>query len=413
MRIHSLCLSLLLLVVGIPAHGVGQVTAGKFNTTPMPVRTVAAFPSLEWNGWTPVDDRGRQQDFRPIVLTHANDGSDRIFVATQRGVVHAFEKKDEPQTTKIFLDLSSQVRYAAAENEEGLLGLAFHPQYGENGEFFVYYTTTKEPHTSVIARRRVGKNPNEADLEFEEQLLKIKQPFWNHNGGGLAFGPDGYLYVSLGDGGNANDPHNNGQNTNTLFASILRIDVNQKSDGKPYGIPLDNPFAGQTEHRPEIFAYGLRNVWGMSFDSQTGDLWAADVGQNKWEEINLIQNGGNYGWNLREARYGFPDEATAKPDGVIDPIFEYDHDAGKSITGGFVYRGSTVPELFGHYVYADYVSGKIWALKYDKSTGETTANRLIESPPLPIISFGVDSDQELYFTAPTNDGRGLFRFQSE
>lgn len=403
------------MIAASPFACFAQGLAGaKIDTSDIAVKSVQAFPELQWAGWSPEDDRGRQQELRPIVVTHAGDGSGRIFVATQRGVIHTIRKRNGPQKTKIFLDMQSSVRYADNENEEGFLGLAFHPNHRQNGEFYVYYTTTEEPHTSIVARRRVDKDhPSVADPNFEEQLLRIKQPFWNHNGGAVAFGPDGYLYVALGDGGAANDPHKNGQDTSTLFASILRLDVDRKADGKAYAIPSDNPFVGKDGHREEIYAYGLRNVWGMSFDSQTGDFWAADVGQNKWEEVNLIESGGNYGWNIREAFHAFPGGNAPAPEGMIEPVFEYDHKVGKSITGGFVYRGNTVPGLVGHYVYADYVSGKIWALKYDASQSRAVANRLIESPKSPVISFGVDEDQELYFTMPTKTGAGLFRFEAK
>jgi quinoprotein glucose dehydrogenase len=268
----------------------------------------------------------------------------------------------------------------------------------------------------VISRFRVSKkDPGKADPASEEEILRIKQPFWNHNGGTLAFGPDGCLYVGLGDGGSARDPHRNGQNLKTLLGSILRIDVDKKSDGKKYSIPQDNPFVGQKDARPEIWAYGLRNVWRMSFDRKTGALWAGDVGQDIWEEIDLIEKGGNYGWNLREAKHKFGPKGSEARSDMIDPVWEYHHNIGKSITGGNVYRGKRVPELVGAYLYADYVSGKVWALRYDEKAKKVVGNHPIEpgeSCPvkkMPVITFGEDEGGEVYFC----DSFGfLYRFRS-
>jgi glucose/arabinose dehydrogenase len=356
---------------------------------------------------------------RPVAITHAGDGSNRLFILSEHGQVLVIPNDQGATELGTFLDIEPQVDYEEKENEEGLLGLAFHPKYKENGQFFVYYTAKEPPHTSVISRFRVSaSDPNKADPNSEEVLLKIKQPFWNHNGGNLAFGPDGYLYIGLGDGGAANDPQGNGQNLKTLLGSILRIDVDRKDEGKAYAIPKDNPFVGKTGAQPEIYAYGLRNVWGMAFDSETGKLWIGEVGQNIWEEINIVTKGGNYGWNIRESMHKF-DVANAKPgpgrspaernkpdakDGkgdLIDPIWEYHHDTeGKSITGGVVYRGKRVPELVGHYIYADYVSGKVWALKYDDKTGKVVSNRLIagakQNPNPPVMSIGTDEQGEVY-----------------
>ena len=377
----------------------------------LPLRPVRVFESVRWSAWEPEDEEGRIRPQRPIVLTHAGDGSGRIFVATQRGVIHVIEKKTGPQKSKVFLDISDRVIYKDRENEEGFLGLAFHPNYRENGRFYVYYTTRHEPHTSVISSFRVSQDKNRADASSEEQILKIKQPYWNHNGGTIAFGPDGYLYIGLGDGGAANDPHGNGQNLKTLLGSILRIDVDKKEGGRPYAIPKDNPFVGTPGARPEIFAYGIRNVWRIAFDRKTGRLWAADVGQNIWEEIDLIQKGGNYGWNYREGLHPFGTKTPPKGAQLIDPIWEYDHTVGKSITGGFVYRGKRLPELVGCYVYADYVTGRIWALRWDERTQRVTANLAIPGPAFPIISFGEDEDGEIYFLVVTPDGRGIYSFE--
>ncbi len=279
-----------------------------------------------------------------------------------------------------------------------MLGVAFHPQFKQNGQFFLYYTTRKAPHTSVVSRfRTLAGDPTKADPQSEEELLRIPQPYWNHNGGGLAFGPDGHLYIALGDGGFKDDPHGNGQNLETLLGSILRIDVNRKDPGRNYAIPPDNPFVGRPKAQPEIFAYGFRNVWGMSFDPATGVLWAADVGQDLWEEIDLVVKGGNYGWKLREGFHKFKDGADPRPD-LIEPIWEYHHDIGKSITGGVVYRGKKWPELVGCYLYADYVTNKVWALRYDPQQRKVVANYSLQDAKMPIISFGVDGEGEVYLT---------------
>jgi len=341
---------------------------------------------------------------RPIVVTHANDGSNRLFVASQIGKIYCFENKADVTEPNLYLDIEESVRYIDKENEEGLLGFAIHPNYKKNGQFFLFYTTTDEPHVSVISRFNVSStDPSKADPDSEVELMRIPQPFWNHNGGTLAFGHDGYLYIALGDGGKANDPFKNGQNLATLNGSILRIDVDKKSKDHNYAIPADNPFVGLKEARPEIYAYGFRNVWRLSFDRETGALYAADVGQNIWEEINIVVKGGNYGWNLREAKHKFGDNGSEASDKLIDPIFEYHHDVGKSITGGHVYRGSAVPSLKGMYMYADYVSGKVWALEHTPS-GKILGNHEIKSMNLPIITFGEDEQGEVYLTTQLGGG---------
>ncbi|MCA9119363.1 MAG: PQQ-dependent sugar dehydrogenase [Planctomycetaceae bacterium] len=370
--------TVLLLVI---ANSVGA----QIDESELSLQVERAFPSLRIR--------------RPVVIANAGDGSDRLFFVTQQGVIHVIPNDPLVEKTMTFLDIESRVVYKDKENEEGMLGLAFHPNYERNGEFFVYYTTADAPHTSVISRFRVSKDdPNRADPESEEELLRVKQPYWNHNGGALAFGPDGYLYIALGDGGAGNDPHGNGQNLATLLGSILRINVNQKDEDKNYSVPKDNPFVGNERARGEIWAYGLRNVWGMSFDRKTGQLWAADVGQNIWEEIDLITRGGNYGWNLREATHQFGDGISESRGDLIDPIWEYHHDVGKSITGGSVYRGKKLPELAGAYLYADYVSGRVWALRYNDVTKAVVANHSIPAKSMPVIAFGEDEEGEIYFT---------------
>ncbi len=349
--------------------------------------------------------------FRPIVLTHANDNSNRVFVATQHGVIHVFPNDPKAGKTQIFLDIQERIPYDVKRIEEGFLGLAFHPNYKKTGEFFVFYTAKNAKQTNIVSRFRASKeDPNRADPASEEVLLRIERPYWNHDGGTLCFGPDGYLYIALGDGGSFNDPHKNGQNLKTYLAKILRIDVNRKEAGKNYAIPKDNPFANQAKALPEIWAYGLRNVWRMAFDRKTGKLWAADVGQNRYEEIDMIVKGGNYGWIIRECLHPFSDDGVGTRPNLIDPIWEYHHDFGKSITGGVVYRGRRLPELQGAYLYGDFITAKIWGLWYDEAKKRVVANRPIGDPNEPILSFGEDERGEVYFLAASVSGKGIFHF---
>jgi len=382
------------------------------DTSPLPIKTVRSFRNIKPR--------------RPVCITQPGDGTNRLFIVSEFGQLLVIPNDQKVEETKTFLDIESKVDYEEKENEEGLLGLAFHPKYKQNGELFVYYTIKDPPHTSVISRFKVSKeDPNKADPKSEEVILTIKQPAWNHNGGNLLFGPDGYLYIGLGDGGGANDPQENGQKLSTLLGKILRIDVDHKDAGLNYAIPKDNPFVGKGDARPEIYCLGVRNIWGMSFDPATKLFWAADVGQNLWEEINIIEKGGNYGWSIRESFHKFdksepkvttktgpgrtPDlqnkrDSSDRKD-FIDPIWEYHHDTdGKSITGGVVYRGKRLPELVGYYVYADYVSGKIWGLKYDEKAKKVVANGPIAKPVVeggsvfnvPCMCIGTDEAGEIY-----------------
>jgi glucose/arabinose dehydrogenase len=397
---YALCL---LLLVASSTPAVAEV-----DQRPLNVRIVPAFPNIEWPEWTRGLDVGIPRDPRPLILTGAGDGTDRIFVVSQYGTIHVWPNDSAAEEMNTFLDIRDRVQYDDKMNEEGFLGLAFHPKYKENGEFFVYYTakpTEKNPHLSIISRFRVSKDdPNKADPASEEVLMRIPQPYWNHNGGTLVFGPDGYLYIGLGDGGSRDDPHGNGQNLKALLGKILRIDVDRKDKGLQYAVPKDNPFAGRRGGaRGEVWAYGIRNVWRIAFDRETGILWAGDVGQDLWEEIDIIVKGGNYGWNLREAMHpttpktaGVPKGSGPRPE-FIEPIWEYHHDVGKSITGGSVYRGKDVPELEGGYVYADYVTGQIWALWYDAAKKHVTANREIIAKGAPVLSFGENDNGEIYF----------------
>ena len=394
-----------------------QLKGAELDTRPLPLAINVVFGDVEWTGWDGGEASGVVSPLRPILVTHAGDDSHRVFVPTQQGVIYALPDDASAKQAAVFLDISEKVSYDDKTNEEGFLGLAFHPKFRENGRFFVYYTNKHKPHQNVVASYRTKSDePNQGDPTSERILMVFDKPFWNHDGGTLCFGPDGYLYITTGDGGAANDPLGNGQKLSTWLGKVLRIDVDRADGERGYAIPADNPFVDQKKAKPEIWAYGLRNIWRMAFDRETGVLWAGDVGQDTWEEIDLIERGGNYGWNTREGLHPFvkkgdkPVKQTPTPKGMIDPIFEYHHDLGKSITGGNVYRGSAIPELVGAYLYADYVSGKMWALWYDADKNTVTANREIPLPKsIPVMSFGEDERGETYFTTFSSDGQGIFK----
>ena len=326
----------------------------------------------------------------PVDLQTAKDGTNRLFVVEQQGRIIVFVNNRSTTTKKVFLDITDRVSWGG---EMGLLGLAFHPQFSSNGYFYVNYTANN-PRRTIISRFRVSStNPDSAVKNSELILMTFNQPYSNHNGGCIAFGPDGYLYIASGDGGSAGDPQNNSQNTKNLLGKILRIDVNNQQPPLNYAIPPDNPFVNSSDPnvRKEIYAYGLRNPWKFCFDPVTNKLWCADVGQDAWEEIDLIVNGGNYGWRCYEGNH--PYNLSGCTGSYIFPIYEYSHTEGISITGGYVYRGNQFPELSGKYIYGDFGSKKIWALSYD---GSTTSNELISVCPQAISSFGVDDQNEIY-----------------
>ena len=309
----------------------------------------------------------------PVGIHHAGDGSNRIFVVEQQGRIKVFNNDSNVNSSSTFLDIRSIVDQDGGYTEEGLLGLAFHPNYEENGYFYVNYTDYG-PKRNVIARYSVDPdNPNEADYFSSEVILEVNQPYNNHNGGQMEFGSDGYLYISFGDGGSGGDPLGNGQDLSTLLSTIIRIDIDNTSDQLNYSIPENNPFIDNNNARPEIYAYGLRNVWRFSFDSETDLLWAADVGQNAWEEIDIIYPGFNYGWNEMEASHCYPPG---------------------SVTGGYVYRGNSIWSLRGKYIYGDWCTGDIWALS---SIGNSYSNEDIIRTNINITSFGVDEHNELFF----------------
>lgn len=332
----------------------------------------------------------------PVEMMPSVDGSNRLFVVQQRGRIYVFENTTNVTARKEFLNLSDKVSQSGSET--GLLGLAFHPNYATNGYFYVNYTATVAGQLQTfISRFQVSStNPDSAIKASELVLINVNQPYSNHNGGKLLFGPDDYLYIALGDGGFGGDPQNNAQNRSVLLGKILRINVDSPSGGLNYSIPPTNPFAGNTQgFREEIYAYGMRNPWKMSFDPVSGRFWAADVGQNVWEEIDIIQNGGNYGWRIMEANACYNPSSGCDETGLLKPVWAYSHSNGDaSITGGFVYRGSSIPLLVGKYIYADYVSGRIWALTYDGIT--TAINQMLIDTPYLISSFGEDNDRNLY-----------------
>ncbi len=344
---------------------------------------------------------------RPVEVVTASDGTDRFFVVSQNGTIEVLPIAPDATPT-VFLDIQNRL---VSGGERGLLGLAFHPDYAQNGYFFVNYTRQQGNQLqTVVARYRVsGNDPDQADPASEQILLTVDQPFGNHNAGKLAFGPDGYLYASLGDGGSAGDPQNHGQNTNTLLGNLLRLDVDSVTTAQPYRVPADNPFVNTPGFRPEIYAYGLRNVWKFSFDSVTGQLWAADVGQNAVEEINLVTAGGNYGWNNLEGDECFPSGSSCDPTGTALPVWTYRHTQGdRSITGGYVYRGSQLPQLAGHYIYGDYVSGRIWALHL---TPTDTTNTFLLNAGGFLPSFAVDTAGEVYVVRLTGNTGRLLRLR--
>jgi glucose/arabinose dehydrogenase len=366
---------------------------------------------------------------RPVWMSEAPDGSDRLFIVYQDGKIVIVKKGADGSNAKEFLNIED--RQPHFDNEDGLMSIAFHSGFNTNHLFYVYYNQKNPadqhskpqnyPYRSVISEFSVSaSDPDKADLGTERILFEVQQPFPNHKGGEVAFGPDGYLYLGLGDGGAADDPFNSGQNSATLLAKLIRIDVNSRATvgGGPnkhkleYGFPSDNPFINEPEMgdrgaRKEIYALGLRNPWRYSWDSKTGVLWCGDVGQNLWEEVDLIVKGGNYGWNVREGAHHFkPGPPGAQ---YIEPIMEYphqpkllpesmfpDHTIGLCVIGGYVYHGKESPALEGIYIYADYNLGTFWGLRYDYDAKKVTAQNLLLQQPDNICSFAEDADGELY-----------------
>lgn len=335
----------------------------------------------------------------PLYVIHAGDGSGRLFVMEQTGRIWIIQDGQRLETP--FADFSDIVNQSVLGgfSERGLLGLAFHPDFAENGTFFINYTD-RTGGLSITSRYRVSADdPNLADMDSGEILLTIEDQFPNHNGGHLAFGPDGYLYFSMGDGGGGGDPLKAGQDLGTLLGKLIRIDVDNTEGDKPYAIPADNPFVDNPDALPEIWAYGLRNAWRFSFDRATGDAYIADVGQNVWEEINFQpagEGGANYGWSVYEGSQ--PYTGGASLEGTVFPIAEYAHREGDcSVTGGYVYRGEAVPELAGVYLFGDYCTGRLWATYRDEDGNwQTNIFKQGSDPVGSVSSFGEDEAGELY-----------------
>jgi glucose/arabinose dehydrogenase len=364
---------------------------GLLALAPLPLRQAVSaqagvnpFPDPSTFAWNPTV-KGLSH---PVVLTSAGDGSGRIFVVEKIGRIRILQSG--VLLSQPFLDIHAKI--LATGGEQGLLGLAFHPDYVHNGQFFVNYTSRKNGAT-IIARYQVSGDANVANPASENILIRQSQPYANHNGGQMAFGPDGYLYIGLGDGGSAGDPRHNGQSLRNLLGKILRIDVNVPTG---YTIPPGNPFTGSRQ-RPEIWAYGLRNPWRFSFDSVTGDLYIGDVGQNKWEEVDFLPTGSpggaNFGWNFREGTHPF---SSRPPAGTIltAPVIEYSHKQGCAIIGGFVYHGQALPEFQGIYFYGDFCTGTIWG-SIHSAAGVWLTHPLFHFSGL-LGSFGVDEAGELY-----------------
>ena len=325
-----------------------------------------------------------------------------VLVSEQDGRVLGFNEtalQQEHIFYTDFLDIRDRVNDRGWE--EGLLGMTLSPH--NKGHLFVHYSAAN-PRRSVVSRFSGSLS---ADPDSELVILEVEQPYANHNGGQIAFGPDGHLYVALGDGGAAGDPQRNGQDTSTLLGTILRIDVSGATAQQPYVIPPDNPFA-DGGGRPEIWAYGLRNPWRFSFDRETGELWTGDVGQNRWEEIDIIERGGNYGWNAMEGAHCFRPASDCESEDFIPPVWEYSLDGDAcSVIGGYVYQGAAIPELVGAYVYGDFCTGEIFGLRRD---GGSAVNRLLLDTGLRIASFGEDNGGELYVLS---QGEGIFRLVAD
>ncbi|MCE3258387.1 MAG: glucose/sorbosone dehydrogenase [Bacteroidetes bacterium] len=337
----------------------------------------------------------------PVAMDCPKDGSNRLFICEQRGKIKII--KNGKLLDKVFLDVSAKLDdIGKVYSEKGLLGIAFHPKYKTNGRFFIYYSappSSDDNHKSILAEYKVSSDPDVADPASESILLQIAQPEFNHNGGQLAFGPDGFLYVGLGDGGGAGDDHGargNGQNLEKLLGKILRLDIDSQS---PFAVPKDNPFTNVKDARSEIWAYGLRNPWRFSFDRKTGRLFCADVGQNKFEEVNIIKKGKNYGWRIMEGNHCFNPKDNCDTKNLELPIAEYGRDKGISVTGGFVYRGKNMPAFDGKYIFGDW-KGKMYYL--EESGGKwvmqdmTIEGKKNNDLDFNINSFGEDENGEIY-----------------
>ena len=362
---------------GAPAAGGTAAASGRFDPTGLHVGFDEVVDGLD----------------SPLGVVNAHDGSGRLFVAEQGGQVRIV--RDGALVPKPFLDISNEI---TSGGERGLLGVAFHPRYPTDPRLFVDYTDAKGD-TRVSSFTVDPAEPDVVARSTEKRLLFVKQPFANHNGGALAFGPDGYLYVSLGDGGSGGDPFGNGQSLTTLLGKILRIDVNTTSGGRAYGIPADNPYAdGAAGRRPEVWLTGLRNPWRISFNRGTGDLWIGDVGQSAWEEIDVqrtgVPGGTNFGWNRMEGAHCYRPSDGCEDPGLTLPVAEYGHDQGCTVIGGVVARGPSQPALVGGYLFADYCSGRVWAI--DPSTNELRQPTVVAETKHNFAAFGEDEAGDVY-----------------
>ena len=333
----------------------------------------------------PIITQGLQS---PLFLTHAGDGSGQLFIVEQPGTIRIIDRGVLQEAP--FLDLRDRV--STKGDEQGLLGLAFHPDHRRNGRLVVNYNR-REDGATVLAELTRQDRSLQVSAATERILMVVPQPYLNHNGGMVAFGPDGYLYVGRGDGGSRGDPQNRAQNPHELLGKILRIDVDRD---RPYAVPADNPFAAGGG-RPEVFAFGIRNPWRFSFDRDGGMLWLADVGQNKWEEVDLVIAGGNYGWRVMEGFHCYNPDYGCSPEGLIFPVAEYGHEQGRcSITGGYVYRGLSIPALWGTYLFGDYCSGELFAISASANRRTSTVPRVLMRTGFRISSFGEDEAGEIY-----------------
>lgn len=386
-------------------------SGGDNSNDPGPMPTSEPDPGIE-NQFSLVNAFPNVSLDKPLDIQNSGDNTNRLFVVEQKGVIHVINNVSSTQSgetvqlngldavSDVFMDIQNLVLFN--ESELGLLGLAFHPNFENNGLFYINYIADN-PLRTVISRFTVSEgDPNQADPDSELILLEIVQPHPVHNGGQLVFGPDnGYLYISMGDGGPANGVSGESQNLTNLLGTIIRIDVNNPEGGENYGVPPDNPFVGNTSgYREEIYAYGLRNPWRISFDPVTGDLWTGDVGEGDLEEIDIIQKGRNYGWPIMEGTNCFNPPVGCDMSGLELPIWEYGRNNGRTVIGGFAYRGSEFPELEGKFIYGDFISGRVWALSFDglTATDNTQILKFTNTDSFIITSFGIDEQNELYIT---------------